>query len=76
MVNRTDRVSDTGSSLHSEEKSHLFKNCLIYCWIRLANTVVHETSASMFIKEIVRNFLVLSLLEFRHALIRNLKRSL
>lgn len=51
-----DRVSDKGSSLHSKEKSHLFKNCcLIYCWIQLANTV-HRTSTSMFIREMAHFF--------------------
>lgn len=73
VVNYMDRVSDIGSSLHSYEKYHLLKSCLIHCWIRLANGV-HGTSA--FIRELVHNFLVLSLFEFGHALIPNLKRSL
>lgn len=63
MVNYTDRVSDIGSSLHSKEKSHLFKKncCLICCWIWLAN-IVHGIAASMFIGEMAHNFLFLSFL--------------
>lgn len=55
VVNYTDRVSDIGSSLHSWEKSHLFKNCLIYRWIRLAKAL-RGTSASVSIRETVHNF--------------------
>lgn len=58
VVSYADRVSDIGSSLHSWEKSHLFKNCLIYRWTRLAKAV-RGTSASMSIRETVHNFLFL-----------------